>query len=92
MNVFTLEISVRTVEHGYQERAIITGALQQVARAVGAGTEESGSIMYGDAEIGKWSLGKDSHVHRERVDGNGPGTWAALPDEEKARRHGRARA
>jgi len=80
MTVFTLEIHSRKAgshDHAFQERQIVAALLTKVAGAIGSGTEHEGEIVYDGTKVGTWAFGDTSHVYRERVKGDGPGTAAA---------------
>jgi hypothetical protein len=78
-------------DNAHQERALIAGWLMQAARAIGAGgsvdnPNEHGDLVHDGKIVGGWQFGDRSTVLTERKAGNGPGTWAALSDEEKEAR------
>lgn len=95
MAIFRLQIDQRkagSAAHGFQERAIVAQMLQRVANSM-ASAEHAGDITYDGEKIGSWSFGEGSHVHRERILGDGPGSAAArLTDPDEKERHDEANA
>lgn len=89
MSIFTLTIHARkpgSHDHGFQERQVVAQLLQQVAQAIGSGSASEGNLTFDRSEVGSWSFGEGSHVRRELVKQNGPGTMAARiadPDEKE---------
>ena len=82
----------RACDHAFQERNIIAQSLSRVAGAMSS-TEIAGEISYDGRPIGSWEFVDGSHVHREHVKRDGPGTWAALQrDPDEKARHDEANA
>lgn len=77
--IFKLEIhrAPGSSVHGFQERSVIAGLLREAAVAAETSGAHEGVIVYERVEVGRWSFGEATHVHREHVHGTGPGTFAA---------------